>query len=90
VTFEDQLYFFTGNRITGGEVWRSSNGVDWNQIGFGGWGNPNNDGTYWQNSIAVYKNGLYAGTIKINPNTSGGEIWLYLPAKSWLPLAITN
>jgi hypothetical protein len=46
-----------------------------------------NVGSYWDNSIAVFEDRLYVGTVKdwtVEP--TGGEIWLYLPHTNYLPL----
>jgi hypothetical protein len=67
-----QLYAVTRNNITGLEVWRTPNGADWEQVGFAGFGNKNNRGTYWDNSATVFNNRLFIGTAY---SISGGEIW---------------
>jgi hypothetical protein len=36
IEYEDQLCLFTGNAVSGGEVWRSADGTGWEQVGFGG------------------------------------------------------
>jgi peptide/nickel transport system substrate-binding protein len=40
--FKEELYLITSNRATGVEVWRSSDGASWSQVGGDGFGDPNN------------------------------------------------
>jgi hypothetical protein len=90
--FEDDLYLVTGNMVSGAEVWRTSDGASWHQVGFGGWGDALNIGSYWNNSIAVFEDRLFVGTHKnwnVEPPT-GGEIWLYLHNTVFLPLVERN
>ena len=53
---------------TPGEVWRTSDGINWEQVGTDGFGDPNNHS--WR--IVVFKDKLYAGAF--NPN--GAQIWV--------------
>jgi len=81
IPFGSQIYAVTANYSTGMEVWSSSSGTNWGQVGFAGFSDSNNQSTYWDNSIAVFNNHLYIGT---NNSANGGEIWqlldqLYLP-----------
>jgi hypothetical protein len=71
-----KLYFFVRNYNTGMEVWRTSNGTNWEQVGFAGFGDSNNIGPYWDNSIAVFNNRLYVGTMNW---ANGGELWQKVP-----------
>lgn len=73
----DQLYLVVGNSETGLEVWRSSNGTDWEQTGFAGFGDSSNLAPYWDNSVAVLDEELYIGTYNW---AQGGEVW-----KMWRP-----
>jgi hypothetical protein len=85
--FDETLFLVTGNLSTGAQVWRSQDGLTWEQIGFGGWDDPLNVGSFWSNSMAVFEESLFVGTIKnwtVDP--SGGEVWLYLPHAVYLPL----
>jgi hypothetical protein len=78
------LYFVVGNNTTGMEVWRTSDGTSWEQVGFAGFGDTNNSTSYWDNSVAVFDGSLYVGTVN---SVSGGEVWLYLH-KVYLPLVM--
>ena len=75
------LYFVVGNLTTGMEVWRTTNGTTWEQIGVGGFGDSHNIAPYWDNGVTIFNNALYIGTWN---NTTGGQVWqrantLYLP-----------
>ena len=54
------IVFGTSNSVTGAQVWRSSNGVDWNQIGSSGFDSnaTSNTSVAW---LASFYNGLLAG-----------------------------
>ena len=83
---DDRLYFVVGNNFTGLEVWRTADGTNWEQVGFAGFGNANNRGTYWDNAVAVHGNTLYVGT---GNWTEGGEVWLY-QHRVYLPQTLKN
>ncbi len=71
---------------TGMEVWRTSNGVNWEQVGYAGLGTSNN--TYARTgSATVFNNNLYLGTI--NSSDSGqAQVWEFLSNNLYLPLII--
>ena len=78
--FGDELYAGVDNSITGVEIWRTSNGLNWLQINPDGFGDSSNMATLWSNATVAFQNSLYYGIYKNN----GGEIWqlqrsLYLP-----------
>jgi hypothetical protein len=90
--FDGQLYFIVGNSTTGLEIWRSDTGDsgDWEQVGFSGLGDSNNRAPYWNNSVAVFNNVLFLGTVN---GANGGEVWhnLSLPDQSvYLPALLRN
>jgi hypothetical protein len=78
--FKDYLYIstsanesgavFSGSDKTGGDIWRTVDGVTWEQIGTAGLGNPHNN--LFQ--LIVYRGKLYA--ISNNINDHGIEIWV--------------
>jgi PKD repeat protein len=72
IVFGNHLYSVMANRTTGLEVWRTADGTNWEQVGFAGFGDSNNIGTYWGNSVAIYNNRLYIGTWN---DANGGEVW---------------
>jgi hypothetical protein len=87
--FAAQLYAGTKNSETGLEVWRSSDGLDWEQVNLGGFGDSNNWMTLWSNSTAKYNSRLHIGTWNF---ASGGEIWRYdLQVRSvYLPVVLRS
>jgi hypothetical protein len=90
--FDSQLYAVTGNFSTGLEVWFTSNGASWEQVGFAGFGDSNNQAPFWDNSVTVFNNRLFIGTMNW---ANGGEIWqllnqIYLPLVSGWNLVSFN
>jgi hypothetical protein len=69
---QGQLYLVLENDATGLEVWRTSDGIHWEQVGFAGFGDANNAWSYWDNATTVFKSKLYIGT---NNFATGGEVW---------------
>jgi hypothetical protein len=75
--FAGSLYASTFNSSTGGEVWRTGDGVNWTQVNTDGFGSAANSHVV---SLEVFGGKLYAGT----RNTStGGEIWRTSNGTSW-------
>jgi CSLREA domain-containing protein len=70
--FQGALYAVVGNNTTGLQVWRTTNGTDWQRSGSPGFGQADNARSYWDNALTVYNDLLWVGTL--NP-TSGGEVW---------------
>ncbi len=70
--FDNTLYAFTYNRATGMEVWRTSDGTNWEQVGPDGLGDSNNAHPYWDNAVASFNGCLYIGTWN---DANGGEVW---------------
>ena len=87
ITFDGALYAATDNNTTGVEVWRSSDGTAWSQINLDGFGDSNNEGTLWSNATVTFNNRIFIGT---SNSGNGGEVWLYLHNKVFLPLVIRN
>jgi hypothetical protein len=83
--FNNQLYVFASNQREGLQVWRTSDGANWQQIGFAGFGDSNNGYQYFDNPAAIFNNKLYFGTIN---NANGGEVWQFLDKWLFLPLII--
>lgn len=83
--YNGALYLVLMNEVNGLEVWRTLDGVAWEQVGFSGFGDANNTSTYWDNATVVFKDSLY---IAARNTATGGEVWrltlqsrkLYLPA----------
>ena len=86
LVFEDRLYAIAYHP-DGLGVWRTADGTTWEQVGFAGFGDSNNEGVYWDNSAVVFNNHLYLGTTN---GANGGEVWLYLHRRVYLPLMMRN
>lgn len=69
VVFDGDLYFASYNLLTGGEVWRSSNGTSWSQVNSDGFGSSDNSSV---NDMIEFNNELYLGTTN---GTTGGQLW---------------
>jgi hypothetical protein len=86
VVFAGRLYA-VGYHPDGLGVWRTADGTHWEQVGFAGFGDSNNTSTYWDNATAVFNNRLYIGTTN---SANGGEVWLFLHKRVYLPLVLRN
>jgi hypothetical protein len=76
-----RLYLVIGNWEKGLSVWRTNDGLAWEQVGFHGFGTSNNYAAYWDNAVSTFGGNLYVGTLNWS---NGGQIWqilnqLYLP-----------
>ena len=68
--FQGQLYAGTGwNNETPGQLWRSSDGMNWQPVTTSGFNDPDNIAI---TNLVVFKGMLYAGTGTIN---SGAQVW---------------
>jgi len=86
--FNGYLYLVFSNLVTGAEVWRTSDGMTWEQVGDAGWGDSNNGyADYFDKGAAVFNNRLYIGTSNW---ANGGEVWLFLHKRVYLPLVLRN
>jgi hypothetical protein len=81
--YGDRLYLVLGNVSTGMQVWRTTDGTQWEQVGFGGFGDSHNRAAYWDSSVAVWDGRLFIGTWNLN---TGGQIWVRLPYRVTLPV----
>lgn len=68
--FSDKLYAGTFNSTTGGEVWRSSDGTNWDQVNADGFGTANNRAV---SALAAFSGRLYASTMGISG--VGSQVW---------------
>jgi hypothetical protein len=79
-TFNGYLYAGTSSRVygtaqsTGGEVWRSNDGMAWTQVNTDGFGTPQN---YLVSALAAFDGNLYASTLYKPPDGegSGYQVW---------------
>ncbi len=69
-TANESGFVFSNSRKLGGEIWRSADGVKWEQIGKPGLGNPHNSSF----NFVTFHDKLYA--IAFNLNDHGIEIWV--------------
>jgi PKD repeat protein len=69
--FNGQLYASTYNKAEGGEIWRSSNGLNWSRVARQGFGVPTNSEIF---RFAVFSDTLYASTWSYT-TAHGAEIW---------------
>ena len=74
--YDGMLYLVGANHDSGLEVWRTDNGTDWEQIGFAGFGDPDNGWSFWNNAITTFEGKLVISTNNFN---TGGEVWAYAP-----------
>ena len=74
--FSWNLYAGTSNQNSsgnslGGQIWRSNDGTNWNQVASGGFGDTVNTTI---NRFAVFNNQIYVGTTSFS-NAHGAEVW---------------
>jgi hypothetical protein len=82
--FEGQLYLAVADYTHGMQVWRTSDGMQWERVASSGFGDAGNHNPYWDNGMTVFKDKLYVGTINWQ---NAGEIWqLGDPISFFLPL----
>ncbi|MCS7220079.1 MAG: hypothetical protein RML36_03190 [Anaerolineae bacterium] len=81
--FGGHLYLVVGNAATGMQVWRTTDGNVWEQVGFAGFGDHKNIRSRWDNAVTIFQDRLFVGT---ENTVDGGEIWLYLPHVIFLPV----
>ena len=92
--YDGMLYVVGTNYDSGLEVWRTGNGSDWEQVGFVGFGDPNNGMSFWDNAITTFEGKLIISTNNFN---TGGEVWAYEPndyevydVGVWLNLGVSD
>jgi hypothetical protein len=87
--YDQNLFFVVGNEITGMEVWRTRDGTNWEQVPPAGFGSSDNQAPYWDNSLFVFDDALYVGTLNLE---EGGEGWrsLCYSCDVYLPIVFRN
>jgi hypothetical protein len=70
-SFSGYLYAGTSNSTTGGEAWRTSNGITWTQVNTDGFGTANNPAV---SALASFNGYLYAST-RGKSGVSGAQVW---------------
>ena len=84
--FDNRLYAAVQNDSTGVQIWRTSDGLNWEPVNKDGLGDSNNS-YIWLNAMGVHNNRLYIGTTNW---ANGGEVWLFLHNQVYLPLVLRN
>lgn len=79
IVYNRMLYAFTGNRSTGMEVWRTSDGESWAQVGFAGLGDANNAYPLYDTTTVIHNGNLYVSVWNL---AGGGKIWQYIPERA--------
>jgi hypothetical protein len=74
--FHDDFYIGLRNIVDGGEVWATSNGVDYSPVITGGLGDVNNMRPY---GLIVYNDQLFL----VFSNPSGAEVWRSRDGDNW-------
>jgi hypothetical protein len=74
--FKGQFYIGLRNTISSGQVYRSSNGLDWTAVITDGLGIPANTRPY---GLVVYDDRLYL----VFSNMSGAQVWWTYNGKDW-------
>ncbi len=72
--YHGDLYQVIGNQEYGLEVWCTTDGMNWEEVIFEGFGDKKNIYTYFDNAILVFDDRLYLGVDKL-AGEGGGEIW---------------
>jgi tripartite motif-containing protein 71 len=86
IVFNGHLYAVVENDTTGLQIWRTSNGTNWEPVVVDGLGDSNNY-FYWTNKMVEHNNRLFIGTSNW---ANGGEVWLFLHNRLFLPLVLRN
>lgn len=81
--FKENLYVGTYNSITGCQVWRTKDLIDWEQVVTDGFGNNKNT---WAMSATIFKQEFYVGTFNYKDGceiykTTDGEHWTSVVGK---------
>jgi len=82
VVYEGALYAGTVNQLSGMELWRTRDGLAWEQVGGNGLGNRQNTSTRAFHEYDVF---LYVGT---ENRRGGGELWRSLDGEVWHPVML--
>ncbi|MBO9374883.1 MAG: NHL repeat-containing protein [Chloroflexus sp.] len=80
--FGSHLYAAVRNDSTGVQIYRTSDGTNWEPVSLDGLGDSNN-GYVWTGAMVEHNNRLYIGTTN---RANGGEVWLFLHNRVYLPL----
>lgn len=70
--YQGILYLVVGNRKHGAEIFRSADGITWENIASEGIDDKNNAKTYWDNDMVIFNEELYVGFDNFE---TGTEVW---------------
>jgi len=71
IEFDGQLYASTGWGEIPGQIWRTSNGTDWEQVAVDGFGNTDNEAI---TAFGMFSGMLYVGTFNTTTGRKSGEL----------------
>ena len=71
VVYNGALYAAANNPVSGVELWRSTDGVNWTQINADGFGDSGIVVSLWSNGTTVFRGNLLIGST----GPFGGVIW---------------
>jgi hypothetical protein len=77
-----QLYATTVNDSQGAELWRSADGVNWESVVLGGFGNPDNSSF---RGLVEFRRTLFMGVQ--NQSGPGGQLWRSFNGTRWWPVS---
>ncbi|MBI5842458.1 MAG: S-layer homology domain-containing protein [Chloroflexi bacterium] len=89
-TFNNQLYAGTLNSTTGGQLWRSGDGISWSSVMTNGFGDNTNLAI---DHLFAFNGQLYAGTWNwdnVANQTTGGQLWRSADGTTWSQLTLTG
>jgi hypothetical protein len=80
--FQGELYIGLRNVVTGGQVWRSADGMNWNPVFTDGLGDAKNSRPY---GLIVFKQVLYLVFVDL---VNGTDVWRSLDGVSWRRMSV--
>lgn len=84
IVFGGKMYAATCGDANGSFILRTTDGIRWDTVGYGGFGNG---GNYAVKSFAIYNGELYAGT---QNNTNGAELYKTTDGSSWVNVSLSS
>jgi streptogramin lyase len=83
IVHNNHLFLSAQNDQNGMQIWSTTNGQNWQQIGFEGFGDSNNFWSESSSSMVIFNDRLTIGTTN---SANGGEIWQFIQNRIYLPL----
>lgn len=79
IVYNNAMYVSIWNTVNGGRVYKTTDGINYNQVTSNGFGNPSyNDAAY---KMIIYNNELYVGTYTYN---DGCQVWKNPGDDTWI------